>query len=91
MAVVDFATSDLETCPKYQNWANFINKSMYNRIVNFTIVNAITTAMNPDPALMIISYLPVLTGTSTAISPPATCVVVFSLIPFRVWCPLKPA
>ena len=27
MAVVDFATSDFETCPKYQNWANFINKS----------------------------------------------------------------
>ena len=26
MAVVDFATSDFETCPKYQNWANFINK-----------------------------------------------------------------
>ena len=27
MAVVDFATSDFETCPKNQNWANFINKS----------------------------------------------------------------
>ena len=27
MAVVDFATSDFETCPNYQNWANFINKS----------------------------------------------------------------
>ena len=27
MAVVDFSTSDFETCPKYQNWANFINKS----------------------------------------------------------------
>ena len=27
MTVVDFATSDFETCPKYQNWANFINKS----------------------------------------------------------------
>ena len=27
MAVVDFATSDFETCPKYKNWANFINKS----------------------------------------------------------------
>ena len=27
VAVVDFATSDFETCPKYQNWANFINKS----------------------------------------------------------------
>ena len=27
MAVVDFATGDFETCPKYQNWANFINKS----------------------------------------------------------------
>ena len=27
MAVVNFATSDFETCPKYQNWANFINKS----------------------------------------------------------------
>ena len=26
MAVVDFATSDFETCPKYQKWANFINK-----------------------------------------------------------------
>ena len=23
----DFATSDFETCPKFQNWANFINKS----------------------------------------------------------------
>ena len=44
MAVVDFATSDFETCPKYQIWANF-------RIVDFTLalVNAITTAMNPDP------------------------------------------
>ena len=27
MAVVHFATSDFETCPKYQNWANFIDKS----------------------------------------------------------------
>ena len=27
MAVVDFGTSDFETCQKYQNWANFINKS----------------------------------------------------------------
>ena len=27
MAVVDFATSDFEICPKYQNWANFINES----------------------------------------------------------------
>ena len=26
MAVVDVATSDFETRPKYQNWANFINK-----------------------------------------------------------------
>ena len=28
MAVVDFATGDFETCPKYQNWASFINKSV---------------------------------------------------------------
>ena len=48
MAVVDFATSDFETCPEYQNWANFINKST-NRIVDFTIINTITTTMNPDP------------------------------------------
>ena len=27
MAVVDFAPRDFETCPKYQNWANFDNKS----------------------------------------------------------------
>ena len=36
MAVVDFATSDFETCPKYQSWASFINKSTtesYYRII----------------------------------------------------------
>ena len=27
VAVVDFATSDFETCPKFPNWVNFIDKS----------------------------------------------------------------
>ena len=41
-AVVDFATSDFETCPKYQNWANFINKSTTESYI-------LRSAMNPDP------------------------------------------